>query len=256
MRIAVSLLKPRYHLSFAAVVAAALLFGPPPDEALAVRLAALYLSFNVLFYSGIYILNDVADAGVDAAHPRKRNRPIAAGRFPVRHAVIAATALIGAGLLTAVVFFPAALVAAYMAALALNAVYSYGGRNLPYVDIALNSAPHALRFLMGVLIVGRTPPAGHVVAWFCLAAGIACVRRIVELESGGAANRPSLSHYSSRGLSIAADLGVVLLIGLCALDRFRSPGFYAVAITAYMIFVLFARRSAAGQQRLAWLWLR
>jgi 4-hydroxybenzoate polyprenyltransferase len=135
-------------------------------------------------------------------------------------------------------------------------VYSCGGRNLPYVDILLNSAPHALRFLMGVLIVGRTPPAGHLVAWFCLAAGIACVRRIVELESGGAANRPSLSHYSPRGLSIAADLGVLLLVGLCALDRLRSPGFYAVAISAYMILVLLARRSAAGQQRFAWLWLR
>lgn len=256
MRVALSLCKFRYHLSFATVVVAALLFGPPPDEVLAVRLGSLYLSFNLLFYSGIYILNDVADARADALHPRKRERPIAAGRVSVCRAVMGAVALILSGLMTAVLFFPAPLVAAYLGALALNAAYSAGGRNLPYVDIVLNSAPHAVRFLMGVLLVGRTPPPGHLVAWFCLAAGVACVRRLVELDGRSVGHRPSLRHYSPRGLSVAADLGIVMIVALFLLDDLRSPGFYVVATTAYGLFVLAARRSAAGQQHLAWLWMR
>jgi hypothetical protein len=48
MRTALSLLKPRYHLSYAAVIAAALLFGPPLDHVLAARLLVLYFSFSVL----------------------------------------------------------------------------------------------------------------------------------------------------------------------------------------------------------------
>lgn len=256
MRVALALLKPRYHLSYAAVVAAALLFGPPLDEVFAARLLALYLSFNVLFYSGIYIFNDVADARADRSHPRKRERPVASGRLSIRSAVLAATALVAAGLATAALFFPPPIVAAYAGVLALNAAYCCGGRNRPYLDIALNGAPHAVRFLMGVLLVGRTPPAGHLAAWFCLAAGIACVRRVVELEAGGEGNRPSLNHYSARGLSLAADLGLLAILGLCLLDGFRSPGFYLVTTTAYLLFVLGARRAPAVQGRLAWLWLR
>ena len=69
MRIVLSLVKPRYHLSYAAVVAAALLFGSPLDGVLLARLTALYVSFTLLFYSGIYIFNDIADTRADAAHP-------------------------------------------------------------------------------------------------------------------------------------------------------------------------------------------
>jgi decaprenyl-phosphate phosphoribosyltransferase len=256
MRVALSLLKPRYHLSYAAVVAAALLFGPTVDGGLAVRLAALYGSFTLLFYSGIYIFNDVADARADAAHPRKRDRPVASGQVPVGAAVLSGAGLVAAGLLSAVLLLPPSVVYAYVAALVLNAAYSGGGRDLPYVDVALNSAPHALRFLMGVLLVGRTPPVGHLVAWFCLAAGVACLRRLVELEAGGAASRPSLHHYSARGLALACDLGFLVILALCALDGFRSPGFYVIALTAYVLFVLGARRCAAAQGCLAWLWLR
>ena len=256
MRTALSLVKPRYHLSYSAVVAAALLFGPRFDGALAARLAVVFLSFAILFYSGIYILNDVADARVDAAHPRKRARAIASGRISIRAGLIAAAALIASGLLLALIYLPRSIIAAYLVALALNAAYSGGGRNLPYIDIALNSAPHAVRFSIGVLLVGRTPPLGHLLAWFCLAAGVACVRRLVELEAGGADSRPSLVHYSTRGLALTADLGILMLVVLYCLDGFRSPGFYLVATAAYLIFVLCARRFVALQRHLAWLWLR
>ncbi len=256
MPVFLSLAKPRYHLSYAAVIAAALLFARPGDSLMVVRLAVLFVSFNVLFYSGIYIFNDVADAGSDAAHPRKRDRPIPAGRISIGRAVTAGTALILAGLSSAALFFSPSVLGAYLAALALNAAYSGGGRNVPYLDVALNSAPHAVRFLMGALVVNRVPPLRHLVAWFCLAAGVACVRRLVELEAGGTGNRPVLNHYSIRGLSAAADGGFLLIVGLGALDRLQSPGFYAIALTAYALGVLAARRSAVLQRSLVWLWLR
>jgi len=266
MRVLLSLAKPRYHLSYAAVIAAALLFAWPYEFSrgtsspgvglLAARLTALFVSFNVLFYSGIYIFNDVADAGADASHPGKRDRPIPAGRISIGHAMTAGAALILAGLSSAALFFSPSVVGAYLAALALNAAYSGGGRNVPYLDVALNSAPHAVRFLMGALVVDRVPPFRHLVAWFCLAAGVACVRRLVELETGGAGNRPVLKHYSARGLSAAADAGFLLMVGLGALDRLQSPGFYVIAITAYLIGVLAVRRSEVLQRSLFWLWLR
>ena len=256
MRLALSLLKPRYHLSYATVVAAALLFARAPDGMLGARLIALYLVFNVLLYGGIYIFNDVADARADAAHRHKRCRPIPSGQLSMRTAVVSAVALMASGLLAIALLFPPSVAIASCATLVLNATYSGGGRNVPYLDVVLNGAPHAVRFLIGALLVGQTPSAGHLVAWFCLAAGIASVRRLVELEAGGQANRPVLRHYSARGLSLAADLGILTILALCILDGFQSPGFYVIVVTAYVLFVLGARRSPVAHGRLAWLWLR
>jgi 4-hydroxybenzoate polyprenyltransferase len=60
------LVKPRYHASFVTVAVGALLFAESFDALLVLRLAALYVSFNVLLYGGIYTFNDIADRAADA----------------------------------------------------------------------------------------------------------------------------------------------------------------------------------------------
>ena len=255
MRTGLALVKPRYHLSFAGVALGAVLFARDPDLALALRLAALYLSFNVLLYGGIYTFNDIADRAADAAHLDKRRRPIASGRLPVRTAAVIAACLIAGGLLSGAALFPGPVVLTYAAVLALNAAYSCGGRDLPWLDVALNSAPHPLRFLLGVLMTDRLPPLGHLIAYFCLAAGIACVRRIIELESA-CEGRPVLSSYSAQGLSRAADLGLGIVLVLWLLNGSASAGFYTIVTMAYLLFVVCARRLPQGQLGLTWLWLR
>jgi decaprenyl-phosphate phosphoribosyltransferase len=255
MRTGLALVKPRYHLSFAGVALGAVLFAHEPGLTLALRLAALYLSFNVLLYGGIYTFNDIADRAADAAHQMKRRRPIASGRLSVRRAALISVSMILAGLLSGALLFPGPIVLIYAAVLALNAAYSCGGRDLPWLDVALNSAPHPLRFLMGVLLTDRLPPLGHLIAYFCLAAGIACVRRIIELDSAGE-GRPVLCAYSARGLSRTADLGLGIVVGLWLLNGDASTGFYAVVTMAYLLFVVCARRVSQGQLGLCWLWLR
>ena len=56
---------------------------------LVLRAAAGFLSFSLLA-GVVYIINDVFDAPSDRLHPRKRNRPIAAGRLPVQLGQLAA----------------------------------------------------------------------------------------------------------------------------------------------------------------------
>ena len=253
---AIALVKPRYHVSFATVVVAALLFADPIDVSLWWRLAALCLSFNVLLYSGIYIFNDIADRTADARHPIKRMRPIASGRLAVATAAALATTMCAAGTAFAAILFPPPILGCYAAIVALNAAYSGGGRDTRFLDIALNSAPHAVRFLMGTLLAGRVPPPGHLAAWCCLAVGVSCVRRLVEKEAGGEPARPVLKHYSSAGLALAADLGVLVIVMLWVLDGGTSPGFYALVMPAYLLLVVAARRVPAAQFGFARLWLR
>lgn len=255
MRTGLALLKLRYHLSFAGVALGALLFAPEPDLTLALRLAALYVSFNVLLYGGIYTFNDIADRAADAVHQDKRSRPIASGRLSVTAATLISGFLMTAGVISGALLFPGPIVLIYAAVLAVNAAYSCGGRDLPCLDVALNSAPHALRFLMGALLTGRPPSRGHLIAYFCLAAGIACVRRIIEIDSSQD-GRPVLRFYSSRGLACAADLGLGVILLLWLVNGAASTGFYTIVTMAYFLFVICARRLPQGQIGLSWLWLR
>jgi 4-hydroxybenzoate polyprenyltransferase len=250
------LLKPRYHASFLTIGIGALLFAEAPDRALAVRLAVLYVSFNVLLYGGIYTFNDIADRADDARHPRKALRPIASGRIGLKTAAAVAAVLCAAGIAVAAAFLPAPIFGCYAAILALNAAYSCGGRAMPVLDVALNAAPHAVRFLMGTLLVGRVPPPGHLAAWFCLAAGISCVRRLVEKQAGGDPARPVLRRYSVAGLSLAADAGFAGVAVLAALDGMASPGFYAIVTSGYLLLVVSARRVPAAHGGFERLWLR
>ena len=79
----VALVKFRYHVTFINVALGALIFAARLDGAFAWRLFALYVSFNVLLYSGLYAINDLADRESDARHPLKRRRPIPSGRMSV-----------------------------------------------------------------------------------------------------------------------------------------------------------------------------
>lgn len=256
MRDLLGLIKPRYHASFVTVAVAALLFAESPTAALAWRLAALYLSFTVLFYGGIYTLNDLADRVEDARHPVKRHRPIASGRLGVPAAAAIAGVLCGLGLVLAMAVFSPSILACYAAIVVLNAAYSSGGRGMFVLDVALNAAPHAVRFLMGALLVDRVPPFGHLVAWFCLAAGISCIRRLVEKEAGGEAARPVLRFYSTAGLALAADAGFMVMVALAAANGASSPGFYTIAVPAYLLLVVSARRVPAAHVGFERLWLR
>ena len=256
MSLLIALLKPRYHLSFVTVAVGALLFAPAIDGELAAKLAGLYISFNVLLYGGIYTFNDIADRKEDARHPIKRTRPVASGRIGVRTAVLIAAGLCGSGILLAVALFSPAILACYAAIAVLNAAYSCGGRSIAVIDVALNAAPHAIRLLMGALLVERVAPFGHLAARFCLAAAIACVRRRMEKESGGEIARPVLRRYSPRALATAADGGFLIVLTLCILDGLSSPGFYAIIIPAHALFAVFAPRVAVGRVGLGRLWLR
>ena len=256
MRTLVALVKPRYHASFVTVVVAALLFAERVDATVALRLLGLYISFNVLLYGGIYTFNDIADRAADARHPVKRLRPIASGRLSVAEAAAVASVMCVTGTLLAAIVFPPSMMACFAAIIVLNAAYSCGGRDMRVLDVALNAAPHAIRFLMGTLLVGRVAPIEHLLVWFCLASGISCVRRLVEKEAGAEDARVVLRAYSIPGLANAADLGFVAILLFCSAGAATSPGFYALAVPAYLVFVVSARRIPVAHLRFERLWLR
>jgi 4-hydroxybenzoate polyprenyltransferase len=250
------LIKFRYHVTFLTVVFAALIFAPLIEESLFRSLAGLYVSFNVLFYGGIYTLNDLRDLKSDRQHARKRNRPLPSGRVPVRNARYFAAVLIAAGLISARIFFGPRIFTVYVVVLGLNLLYSFFARNVAYLDIAVNTATHPLRFLLGVLLTGRGVPLLHLVAYFFFVFGLSCLRRELEKDVPGWEARPTLKLYSHEKLRALELLSLLLVLCCLWADGFVSKGFYLVITPAYLFLVLGARWSSPLRSLLHAIWTR
>src|SRR3989454_11718954 len=81
-------------------VFAGLVFGQrlfPPAVWPALGAFAIFCGLS----GAVYLVNDVADRDQDRLHPKKRERPVAAGRLPVRVALGVAIAPVAAGLVAA-----------------------------------------------------------------------------------------------------------------------------------------------------------
>ena len=251
-----TLIKFRNHVTFVNVLFGAFLFAQEPDWRLVAELAALYLSFNVLMYGGIYTLNDLADLEADRMHSAKRLRPIASGAVDPRAAWRFGILMILAGLVTAVPLFPMGIVACYLAVLAVNAAYSLGGRNIRYVDIVLNSVPHVIRFLMGVLLVDRRPPATHLVTLLLFACAMSFLRRSVEREHPGWAARQTLHGYGRQELRIGAWLCCSALFVMAGFFARDAPGFYVAVIVSALVLIVGGHYVALVRKPLAVIWTR
>ena len=124
--------------------------APEKMAAAAIGFAAFSLSA-----SAIYALNDCRDAPQDRQHPRKKNRPVAAGRISEKAALTMALALaaLSAGILLAgrgmIAQFGAA-VATLAAYLLMNVCYTvFGLKHVPILDVSIV----ALGFVMRILFV-------------------------------------------------------------------------------------------------------
>jgi len=165
--------------------------------------------------SAVYLVNDVVDVERDRRHPVKRNRPIASGALPERHAIVlavlATVLAVGAG----VAIREPLLVLTIVVYLGESFLYSFWLKHVPFVEMVLVATGFLLRVLGGAA-------ATHVILsiWFLLvcslgALGVAIAKRYTELTSLGAdavKHRPAMRWYRPGMLRIAQEaIGVGML---------------------------------------------
>jgi 4-hydroxybenzoate polyprenyltransferase len=102
--------------------------------------------------SGVYLINDLADAEQDRQHPKKMHRPIASGDLPVRSAQISIIVLlitsIGSGFILDISF--GLLLLGYIL---LNLLYSTYLKHIPIIDVMVLASNFLLRVGGGVLLI-------------------------------------------------------------------------------------------------------
>ena len=149
--------------------------------------------------SSIYYLNDLADRAADAAHPKKRYRPIAAGEIPVPLAWAVSLGGIAGSLVVAFLLQPAfgAVVAAYVI---LQFVYTYWLKEQVLLDVFGLGASFVLRVMAGAFVIDVpvSPWLYVCTVLFSLMLGFAKRRNeLMLLESGAGSHRKVLEEYSA-----------------------------------------------------------
>ncbi len=250
------LIRFRYHVTFIGVILGAMLVARGLPLSLVQSLALLYVSFNVLLYGGIYTMNDILDAESDRQHPLKKNRPLQSDAISLKSAVVFSATLILAGLLSGYLLFGQGVFSLYLVMLGLNLFYSLWARQVPWLDIVGNAAPHPTRFLMGATLAGGTVPLALLLAIFWLAFGIASTRRLLEKEVPGWRVRKVLETYSER------DFFWLRLLPFCALslqllfDPTTPKAFYVVILAVYSLTVFGVSFFSPLRQSLVALWTK
>lgn len=179
-------------------VLAPLLFGQKLSDGSAVGLALLAFAAFCLIASALYIINDIADADADRAHPEKQFRPIASGEFPVSLAVLASIGLLAAA------FGIAAMIGWQFLALAvgygvLTLGYSLSVKHVVILDCMTIATGFVLRVVGGAAAVNVTPTHWLIVCAFLLALYLAFAKRrqeLMMLSDAAHEHRQVLSQYS------------------------------------------------------------
>jgi 4-hydroxybenzoate polyprenyltransferase len=147
----------------------------------------------------VYLLNDVADRERDRLHPRKRERPVAAGRLGVAAAVAAAVALVAGGLAASAAVNTGLAVTA-LAYVALLGAYSAWLKHLVIVDVLVVAIGFVLRAVAGALAIDVEISGWLLICTILIALFLALGKRRHEyltLEEAAARHRPILAEYSA-----------------------------------------------------------
>jgi len=181
------------------LIFAALIFSKNLSNTdLLLRAVVAFCSFCLLS-SAVYIVNDVLDADKDRLHPKKRNRPIAAGKVPI-------PAALGFAVLLAILSFVIAsrvgegytLLLILGGYLFINACYCLVLKRVVIADVLTLAVGFLLRIKAGGVAVGVPLSPWLILCTFFLASFLAICKRRSELALTGeaAGARTVLADYS------------------------------------------------------------
>ncbi len=159
--------------------------------------------------SAVYLLNDAADIDADRAHPRKKNRPFAAGTFPLHWGLASVAIFLALGLTLASYVGVLWLALAY---LALTTAYSMWLKRVALLDVFLLAALYTIRIVLGGAATGF-PASDWLLAFSCFFfLSLALVKRVAETRDLAARGGGDVSHRGYR----SSDAEILTIMGVSA----------------------------------------
>ncbi|MFB6182337.1 MAG: decaprenyl-phosphate phosphoribosyltransferase [Candidatus Magasanikbacteria bacterium] len=194
-----------------------------------------FFSFS-LISSSIYVINDICDVEEDRKHPKKKHRPIAAGKISIFQAKILSSLLILLSLTIAylVNWYFIVVLLIYVAT---NILYSLKLKQIPIVDILLVALMYLMRVYSGAFAISVEVSNWLLLTTLFAALFIITAKRKSEFVNGkGAETRSVLKYYDPRSMDHFLIIGATSTLLSYALYTFTHEKIFVWSI----IFVLFA----------------
>ncbi len=204
-----------------------------------------------LVASAGYALNDVVDRRADAAHPEKRERPVARGAITPAAALITGGLLLAAALLLPAVFLNRSAALVVLLYFLLTLAYSLVLKRHMIIDVIVIASGFVLRAWAGSLAVGVVTSEWLVVCMFTLCLFMGFGKRRCEVAMIGRAeeaeqHRRTLIRYTpdllNHLITVSAGIAIVTFL-LYTMEPSRSPVpfhkehlFYTLPLVVYGIF--------------------
>jgi 4-hydroxybenzoate polyprenyltransferase len=216
------------------------LIDPPSGDLSAIALrAALGFVSTCLAASANYIINEWLDAGYDAFHPEKKERPLVTANIDRRVIIAEYAVFMAAGLALAaaasklIFIFEAAL-------LVMGIVYNVPPmrtKEIPVIDVLTESVNNALRFLIGwyMVINMHIFPISILLGYWMGGAFLMAAKRLAEYrmigDAAAAGNyRKSFKYYNEKRLLICCFFYAMLSLFFCGifLIKYRVELIFAI----------------------------
>ncbi|MGH3104736.1 MAG: UbiA family prenyltransferase [Gaiellaceae bacterium] len=189
--------------------------------------------------SAAYLVNDVRDRELDAAHPLKRFRPIASGELSPRSALVAAGVLAAVALALGALVSPLSLLL-LVAFAGMQAAYSLAVKHVVLLDVFAIAGLFVTRAAAGAIAVDVRLSPWLVLCTGLLALFLALAKRRGELvQTGGteSAGRPVLAGYS---LALVDQLvSIAAASAICSYSIYTFTATDSPAMMATIPFVVF-----------------
>ncbi len=204
-----------------------------------------------LFASSVYILNDMVDSSRDRQHPKKKHRPIAAGKIKIWQALLIFVLVFSAGTYIVSTLNQNVLFACLFY-FAMNLLYSFWLKHTAIIDVMIIALGFVIRVIVGAYAI--SVPVSHwiLLCTFFISLFLAFGKRKNEMEvlekETKAAHRKSIAEYNqgfiNQMLSLTAGISVVFYalytIDPSTIERFGSNKMiYSTPIVVFAVFRYF-----------------
>jgi 4-hydroxybenzoate polyprenyltransferase len=218
----ISLLRPHQWLKNGFVFVG-LLFGHAWSDPGKLGQALAAFAAFCLLASAVYVMNDLIDREQDRLHPKKKDRPLAAGTVGVGVAqALALACLVGGGAIAWLWAGSAPWV--FAAYVLLNLGYSFGLKHVVILDVFIIAAGFMLRILAGTLGLGIPPSQWLLLCGLMLTLFLGFAKRraeLIALQADSAGHRRVLEQYTAPMLD--------QFIGIAAAGTVISYALYTVS---------------------------
>lgn len=132
--------------------------------------------------SSVYVLNDLFDLADDRRHPTKRFRPLAAGSFPILHALVLMVALFITAFALAFLCLPVEFIFVLALYYLLTLGYSLGLKRVVMLDVVVLAILYTIRVIAGAAATGLVVTFWILAFCIFIFLSLAFVKRYTELN--------------------------------------------------------------------------